>query len=61
MQISEEPEVEIVFIDTEYRYRCKKCHHVFQNLDTFGRHMKKTGHIGIILQIITHDQLIEIP
>lgn len=54
-------DTEIVYISITYRYRCKKCKHVFQDFETYIKHHVKTKHLGVILQCITHDALIEIP
>ena len=47
--------------DVLYIFVCKKCHVKHSDFEKYIKHVKKTKHMGCILQIITDDEMLILP
>lgn len=52
---------QIVINDVLYVYVCKKCRAKHTEFGRYISHVKKTKHMGCILQVITDDELLTLP
>jgi phage FluMu protein Com len=62
LEKNQQTETEIVYIEVAimYRYKCKRCKRIYNEFDTYIKHANQSKHMGIILQVITHDELVEL-
>ena len=50
-----------VYADTLYVFVCKKCRVKHPEWERYIKHVKKTKHMGVILQVITDDEMLVLP
>lgn len=59
--LAKSEQIDIIYIEVTYRYRCRKCSQIFSDWDKYVEHAKLTSHMGIILQVDSNGYVTELP